>query len=348
MNYTRRRVLRDAARVSFGLAASSSLPFLTTSRLWGSPTPGHFKPGIRIFFIGAWIFCKDPIATADGGEGMLAVTANFPDVCHRFPYGVWRGHRDFDLNPSLSANPTCPPSQTRNAHSVVIPKYTKNRKCSRDLFCDACQDATNNNNFNFFGYSDKKHEMCIDFTRNDIRVISLPIPTRMIVGDFVEKSYINNNDKTHPFHHRYSGDTGDDDHSYAVAAAHIFEYDDAAKLQFDDGLVIDHGSRCSHGDFHFHTVPVGHVCEDHTEKMLKNLISLISPLDSGCFSLYRTAQPSGALVPPVRGPFVPKSVDSSELALPLKREHATLDPDCGRIGKLASCAVSFGVSGPPQ
>ncbi len=105
MNYSRRNFLRDVTRVSVGLAAGSSEPFLTgcERKTWGPENPACFKPGIRIFFIGAWLFCKDCIVN----PGLLAIAQDMPRLGHSFPYGIWPGSQGINNNPSLGENPTC-------------------------------------------------------------------------------------------------------------------------------------------------------------------------------------------------------------------------------------------------
>lgn len=330
--------------MSLGLAASSSLPFLTgCHRGWGAGHPATFNPGIRIFFIGAWIFCADPL-----GGGMLAVAVDMPCLKHTFPYGVWPGPEGINQNESLQEIPTCNSHDDRNAYPLTLPGFQPPYSSVSEFFASACPAS-----FNYF--ENAKGDMHIDFTHRGIRVISFPLATSMITADITPGCVINNNDDTHQFHKYPSGAArckysyqvptvrtpSNSNCSYEIATAHIFEYDGAHALTFKDKAMIEQDSKGHRADFHFHTVPPAYAPPGHTSEMFFNLISTIPALKGADFSL------SGMKYRPVAGPCVPDCVDASELTLP---PGAVAEPPPGyhfpQHGSLASCAApGFGYNG---
>jgi len=341
MNYTRRRVLRNAARVSLGLAASSSLAFLNSPPALGAvPNPSQFNFGIRIFFIGAWIFCSDP-----AGGGMLAVTADFPTPVHDFPYGVWP-----KLTKSLAPNcSTCMPS---TPYPITLPGFTSPHSSITDLFVNGCST-----NFNYFDNS--ANDLSIDRTNKQIRMISLPFPTFMVTADTYTSSYITNADVNHSFH-GFSG-SGGNVNSNVISTAHILEYDGASALEFNGTRRISAPHPDSRANFHFHTVPPETTPDAmHSLRMFRNLISLIPKLSPDNFT------PNFVDTNLQTGSNVPANVGSDELAFPrniilngteakeamVPGKQNAKKPNGKPVllrGTLASCALSgFGVNNPPS
>ena len=264
MNYTRRQILRDTARVSAGLATSSSLPFLTgCEQKWGPKNPSCFKPGIRIFFIGAWLFCKDPMSDTS----MLAVTRDMECMSHTFPYGVWPGREGISGSASLAENPVCSGITSadikRYAYPVTVPKFVSSFQKVKDLF------ASSSNECSFLYFENALGDLQIDFTKPGIRVISLPIPARIITADFPPNSTLANRDDKHPIHCPNGRSTTSI--SNLAASAHIFDYEGASLLTFNGDPVISQGSSNHKSNFHFHTVPPGYAPHDHAALMFKNL-----------------------------------------------------------------------------
>ncbi len=321
MTYTRRKILADAARMSLGAAAtSSSLPFLSGCCKRPKPDPmcvadnrAEFCPGVRVFFIGAWLFCDDPI-----GKGILAITRNMPDMRHRFPYGVWQGNDGFDDNSRLlDANPSAP-NVPRNAYPVTLPAFDGGFGCIQDLF----EDAGKNCSMTYL--ANPKHDITPDFTSAHIRVISIPFPTRLITAGFAQDSYVMDSDDKHPIH---SPGNPHDTKSGPVATTHIFEYIGASSLTFNGEQEITSGSIGYQANFHFHTVPP-HALDkpdpNHPVEMFANLMSLIG-LDTTKVKLV-FPHPDAK---PFRGSHVPKSVEDIELEIPYRFQI---------IGTTASCA----------
>jgi hypothetical protein len=323
MTYTRRMVLREAARLSLGAAASTTLPFLTGCNQKPRPDPNCIAPdmstfclGIRVFFIGGWLFCKDPI-----GKGMLAITHDMfcQGKSHTFPYGVWQNDGNFDNSaPKLSPNPTAAGSQ-RNAYTVTLPGFKNCFESVTDLFSDAgtrCQ-------MSYIG--NPKQDLKPDFRFPLIRVVSMPFPTRLITAGFSPSSYVNDTDQGHWIH---SPGGAHATKSGEVAATHIFEYMGASSLNFNGQQVIAAPSTDYNGDFHFHTVPpigLDQTDPTHPQEMFALLMSIIG-LDSKQIKLvmpYPAAKPK-------RGRNVPKCVQDLELEIIYEN---------GLLGNTASCAA---------
>ncbi len=332
MNYTRRSVLRNAARISIGLAASSSLPLLSGCHHgWGPGHPATFSPGIRIFFIGAWIFCTDPL-----GDQLLAVTVDMASMKHTFPYGVWPGDEGINQNESLQANPSCGSPTQRNAYPVTISNFKSNYQCGGAVFSDACD------NFRFNYFQNEGGKLSILFNTPGIRVVSFPFPTRMITANTFLNSNVTNRSGAHYFHVK-GGATTSNVSDY-VASAHIFEYENASTLTFNDAVMIEQGSKRYRSDFHFHTVPPKGTQQSHSQDMLRNLLSSISPLEPGKFDLNLPDQDAS----PSAGAYVPNCVDASELTLPRGSEDASKGTHIPFHADLASCAApGLGINDPP-
>jgi hypothetical protein len=319
-SYTRRMVLRDAARWSLAATASSALPFLTGCPRKPKPDPNcigdnrkAFCPGIRVFFIGAWLFCKDPVTT-----GMLALTRDMsdPKMSHRFPYGVWQGNAGFDQNPDqLCPNPSAPGSP-RNAYPVTLPGFDNGFESIDDLFADAVRSCS-------MSYiSNPNRDINPDFTSANIRVISIPFPTRLITAGFAPSSCITSSDENHPIH---SPTSSTDTKSGEVAATYIFEYMGANSLAFNGQQRIASPSTDFPANFHFHTVPpIGSTNADpnHPVKMFANLMSLVGLDKVKLLMPYPHVKPKA-------GNHRPDCVNELELDIPFESV---------RVGDTASCA----------
>jgi hypothetical protein len=327
MDYSRRNFVRDVTRVSVGLAAGSSLPFLTgcERKIWGSKNPACFQPGIRIFFIGAWLFCKDSIVD----PGLLAIAQDMPGLGHSFPYGIWPGPQGMDNNPSLGENPTSGIHVARNAYPVSLLSFQSPYKSVKALFAGGCTK--------YFQYFENVNgDLTPTFNKPGIRVISFPLPTRVIAADLLRGSYVSDKDQNHKIKST--------DNSGTFATAHIFEYEGASLLTFNGQPMVAHGTRDSLSNFHFHTVPPPYAPPDHASRMFKNLISVIAPLNTDDFSL-TVPDPDR---PPEAGEFIPNCVEPEELTLPpnAKKEERTEGYHFPFHHTTASCAAaSVSISG---
>ncbi|MEI9980898.1 MAG: hypothetical protein WDN23_18215 [Edaphobacter sp.] len=303
------------------LTAGSSLPFLTGCHRKPKPDPmcigdnrPTFCPGVRVFFIGAWLFLNDPV-----GKGILAITRNMPSMRHTFPYGVWPGDGGgFDgTAPHLHANPSAP-GVPRNAYPVTLPGFNNGFGSINDL----CKDAGSNCSMSYI--SNPKRDLIPDFTSAHIRVVSVPFPTRLITAGFIKDAYVSDSDENHPIH---SPTSSKDTKSGALATTHVFEYMGASALTFNGEQKIKSGSTGYQSDFHFHTVPPpdpDKTNPNHASEMFANLISL-----TGLDQTKVTLVMPHPYAKPDRGFHVPASVTNLQLEIP---HDETL------IGDTASCA----------
>lgn len=329
MLYTRRRILRDAARVS-AVAAASSLPLLAgwdgcqpaspppPAPPWGTMTGPPFVSGVRVFFIGAWLFFGE-----QDKSGMLAVTLDMSSERHTFPYGIWKPKVDFNGNPSLCANPAAA-GQKRNAYPVSVGGFKPIYSCAQDVF----KDADKNCWFNYI--KNDKVDLALNPSLSDIRVISLPYPTRIFPVDLIVAAHVTDADGAHPLNRPTNG--------YGFAAGHVFDYQGASSLSFNNAQVIASPSTGSDADFHFRTVPPKPSSAGHTQRMFRNLLNVVSGLKTSDFSLVMPLNP-----PQYAGPFVPQSVTMDELAMEggKSTDHSGA-PRWAFIGDTAGCAATGG------
>lgn len=263
MSYTRRVVIRDAAVLSLA-GVSGFSPFLTGCH--GS----RFADGIRIFFEGAWLFCAHPTDPSQ----MFAVTLN-PTKCvvplpecqqvqppnpdpstlkHIFPYGIWDEIPDWDerhtqtqLTPTPCAQ--CSPGQACSMpvpHRVyVLGNWSKSCKDVDALF----KDADTRSRFTYF-LNQGRPSCTVVWNTPELRVISLPLPNRIIPAAFRVGADIDDPDGLLN-KHGGSSDTG-------IATTHIFDYPGARSMLFvplaGEPVEMSKGRKYK-SDFHFHTVP---------------------------------------------------------------------------------------------
>jgi hypothetical protein len=329
MLYTRRSVLRDATLISIAGAAAAS-PLLT-----GCDRNKHFADGIRVFFAGAWIFCADPfnpslmravalnpteITSNDSNPGSASSSPNM-EMNHIFPYGVWneedrwdRKHGNLPRNLPSSAGYTLVP------YPVTV-VGTKQPACNVDqLF------GTANSSSRFTYLPNAGRNFSLKWTSTGLRVISLPLPTRIIPAAFRTDARIDANG-----HMQQCGNTKD----LGVATTHIFVYDGASSLTFTPPDAI--AQHMSHGtdfraDYHFHTVP-DNPCppKDHDVLMFGYMLENIDKFPYKEVTLI----PSGDRV--ARGASVPSLVTKGELEIVSRHPK-----DCPRIIDLASCGSGGG------
>ena len=147
-----------------------------------------------------------------------------------------------------------------------------------DLFKDAASKCS-------MSYiSNPKRDLTPDFTSAHIRVISIPFPTRLISGGFIQNAHISSSDDKHPIH---SPSSSRDTKSGPLATTYVFEYMGASSLTFNGEQKILSGSTGYQGDFHFHTVPPRGLSQTHSHHpidMFANLVSLVG-LDSSKVTL---------------------------------------------------------------
>jgi hypothetical protein len=313
MLHTRRRILRDTSRLILGAAATSSFPNLLCSQ----PNDVWIQ-GVRIFFIGTWLFCKDPQTTS----GLLAITVD-GGMGHLFPYGAWKP-LGINLNPGLAPNPA-PAHGPRKSYDVMVTGTTSPALSLGALF----SDAQKNCDFNYI-----PTDLPLNFTAGDIRVISIPLPTKLLVAGILPNGATITTDQ------QLLG-------SGRAAVAHVFDYQGASALTFMGGTT--NASTQSGANFHFHTVSSS--CAYHGPMMFKALINKVL----GNYNIKLNATESTS--PPILGTCVPAGFDINELDPPTpgpciqhkaeKESHTKSYVDrTGLTHTTASCAGgSLGVGG---
>ena len=283
MSYTRRRVLRDAVSVSLATAAHSAFPLLS----YGATRPPSFAPGVRIFFIGTWLFCQDPVKDQMGREQLLAITID-DGMGHNFPYGPWNGP-SFDQGNGLSQNPT--PSGPRHAYQVNVAGTSNPAPSVQKLFTTAYKTC------NFTYASIPAGGFPPKLNAGDIRVISIPLPTTLYVGNFTSGAISSTDGANYPI----TGGT--------AATAHVFEYL-GGTLTYQDatlGHISLPPGQDSKAHFHFHTVP--NDCTCHGPKMFGDLINTVFPMEKRAINLIAPCDDSK----PDPGSYLPTTVTDDEL-----------------------------------
>lgn len=264
MPYTRRDLIRDAALISATGAVAGS-PFAL-----GVRKKSQFV-GVRVFFCGSWIFCSN------GADGLYAIAKDIFEAdgssTHFFPFGKWQKTTvPFDKSmPQLAANPAkCGGAKNVAPFMISIPDWSNTLSVST-IFQQAQQDVP----FAYFNNKpDATSNKCpikLDFTACGLRVISLPIPTRICGAGYLTTATINDNSQSilnNPSSHNQSVS--------GVATTHIFEYEGADCLTFKTADVVDTMRAVdpiSH--YHFHTVPRKNM-GGHGPAMFHNLLGLLS------------------------------------------------------------------------
>ena len=191
----------------------------------------------------------------------------------------------------------------RNAYPVELPNFHSPYKSVKDLFATGCSK--------YFQYFENANgDLKPIFNKSGIRVISFPLPTRVIAADLLRGSSVTDKDQNHKIKST--------DGSGIFATAHIFEYEGASLLTFNGQPMVAHGTNDSLSNFHFHTVPPPYAPPDHASRMFKNLISVIGPLNPDNFAL-TVPDPDR---PPDAGEFIPNCVEPEELTLPSNAKKA--------------------------
>jgi len=335
MPYTRRDLIRDAALISVTAAVAAAPSAFGKNKKRkvaypaSPPNPANFNPGVRIFFVGSWLFCAGPQNT----NLMWAVGRNFNFSAqkkqHIFPYGAWPKTGGIDDNST-----SLPSNDTDSPYSVSVTNYRQNHKDVDDLF-----GATRAEGFTYFPNTDG--DMRFNKMAQYLRIISVPIPTQIIAAAFLDEAYISYNDNV-------AITTPSEDDDFGIPTAHIFDYQGPqAQLNFQPppGSLINyltdtpssinlHSGTDYASNLHFHTV-LGPKLKDwssHPQEMFTNLLNIVpsksAKFGSGDLTL---STPSTNLYP---GDYVPITVDPSELETLIR----SMD--------LAGCAGgSFGVGG---
>jgi len=338
MPYTRRDLIRDAALIA-ATGAAAGLPFAFPKKPGNHSTPTltppkQFDSGVRIFFCGSWLFCADP-----KNKGyMWAICRDMSTMAHNFPYGAW------DSNKGIDGNGTSLPCNTGGGLYAV--SVTGFQSLSAKPSVDDLFGAASKEGLSYFPNSDG--DLAINQRAGNLRIISVPIPTKMTLAAYLPGAYINHNDNA-PINTPNSIST------LGIPTAHIFEYiqdstsSAPASLTFQPppGSIV--GSPKGQpqqisltagltyaSDLHFHTIPCTSTNDPtHAPRMFTNLMNVVSSKSAAFGSGDLALVPSTS--DPNRGPYVPCSVDKYELEI---KEVAT------KLGNVASCAGgAVGVGG---
>jgi len=285
MFYTRRKLLRDAATASLAATASSAFPVLSQA----SPRrAASFPQGVRIFFIGTWLFCKDPQPGKDGKEQMLAITLDHPPG-HDFPYGPWMDAA-FDKNArKLLDNVTEKERAFRVAVNGFTPQYTTTQK----LFDDA------SSNCEFISVRCAQGDSDPMIGQPDVRAISIPLPTNLYTGVFINGHTISTADSNT---YKITGNR--------AATGHVFEYEQGAIWAAQSSNAINSTVPDGfQGSFHFRTVPTD--CMYHGPEMLTELLHRVFNIPRKEIQLNPPCEDDTTT--PCRGKYLPSSVTNDEL-----------------------------------
>lgn len=271
MSYSRRKLLRDGAVSCLAGAVSSSVPFISSCKsnpqpepqpkLQPAPKPTSFSFGIRIFFIGAWLFTPDTTTDANDTR-IFALSMDLDPNMHHFRYGPYKqGIKGKDLKATGIGKP----------HKITI-ENTSSKATVTSLF----QAASETQTFMWIQSLAIKADSDIGkigHVNKRLRRISVPRPDQILTADFLDGSYIDDKSKLlhKPVPNQALGTAG-------APSAFIFNYLDASKLtaDFDTKNPVS-GATDSSGDYHLRVVPhfSGPCNEQHAADMFSNLASLI-------------------------------------------------------------------------
>jgi len=302
---SRRELLKNVSYLGVGSLVTRTMPALGAC----GPNPQGFQNGIRLFFIGSWLFLDDP---KNPGKSLLAVTRNLPLVSHSFPCGVWPDAGGINGKPSLKANPSN--ATADGAYPVSVGGKTNSSPSVKKLFEDAAQ------HYGFVYVTNPNLDLKFTFTSKYLRIIRIQqLPTRIVTADIISGSSIDTQNGSYP-----ASSVG------PLSAAHILDYENGSSLSFNGQQEIASGSQLHNADYHFHTVPPSGALQGHGARMLKSLLGSVTGLKSAAIVIPDTD--------PDRGPYVPCSVDQSELATSSRRHHQSEGAQHGLINNTASCA----------
>jgi hypothetical protein len=287
---SRRTLLRDAALLSAGAAIAPLTAGARSGQTAVSSTPPPFA-GFRVFFEGAWLFCDDR------NGGMYAISREMNPgpgyLPHTFPYGVWQQPGFDQSHPSLRENPKAVNGEAR-PYLLTLKNYKAPGSSCTKPFSDAVNHASGP--FNYLMNSDKSIQVNLKCGR--LRVIALPIPSKIIPLGFVPPASIQ--DASGKLLAKRNSqmpvcvDKG-------LPTTHVFEYAGAEGLQFEtpsDELSLQPGSM----NLHFHSVPIDsydpHARTDHGPAMFSNLLEVLQTSGAQLSGLtYSNPSPGAWAVP---------------------------------------------------
>lgn len=266
MNTSRRSMLRNTALLSLGAAVQPRL--LVPGAFAQDPQKVKtISAGVRVIFAGSWLFCgikKEP-------GFMYAVARDMEGSAHPhiFPYGVWhKGYENgmrFDRqNPSVPASYSATTDRVTE-HPVTIGGYSPADQTLASIF------AETQNWENSFTYIDNtsntNYELDLNPRVKGIRIIKLPIPTRIHATAILNDAKVQGSQSINVSRKADKG----------LSVTHIFEYDAAQSVQFADHPQEHVDDQRPIVNFHIHTVvkDVGDV-KDHSADMFANLMGVLT------------------------------------------------------------------------
>jgi hypothetical protein len=317
MFYSRRKLLRDSAVSCLAGAVATSVPLMagckadtqTNPKVAAAQVPADFGSGIRIFFIGAWLFTRDP-DYADSSR-ILALSLDMNPVMHDFPYGKYQQGMN-------TTGPWLTPSGYQKSYKVTVD--TTSILTITGLFKDAAEKRT----FMWVPSVTIKSDLSkIKNVDKRLMKISVPIPNQIVTSDFLEKSSV----VAEPglLHRPVSDDTG-------APAAFIFDYQKAKNLSVDyDSQFSMEGGPTSASDYHFRVVPKDCPPSYHATMMFANLMHHLVE--------WNNAEPVLEMSIPEKidhGKYVPSGVTDEELDIPNSSQP------CTRSMRTGACAGGGG------
>jgi len=226
---------------------------------------------------------------------------------HNYPYGVWDKYEGWDQRmPYLPPNPIAQPISAVVPYTASVFGHYIRRYKTVDTLLRA---ANTSSRLLYIKNSDRSYQ--VDWSCPALRVISLPLPTKLIPAGFRTNASISDNNSTYTnIGSTTCGDNG-------VATSHIFEYSGASSFTFTTPGAKGGTEQMIHGtnyesDFHFHTVPsANQLPPDHDAMMFHVLLSAIKSFPCDKVSL-KTPDDSAFTI----GKQLPASVGRPELELP--------------------------------
>jgi hypothetical protein len=192
-------------------------------------------------------------------------------MAHKFTYGPWDENLGIDGNTPLSENPQS--ANGKNPYAVKVKGFTTGAANVAALF----QNTVDKNPF--FYIKNDVNDIRVDISKSNLRIISMPIPARIIPATFRPWAFVN-------YASNVPVATSGHYPAMGVPTTHIFEYPGAQGLTFDApvGQVgISQPATDFTADFHFHVLPINSDHTDHGPEMFAHISEVIVS-QSGTFS----------------------------------------------------------------
>jgi hypothetical protein len=232
---------------------------------------------------------------------MRAVTRDIATELHFFSYGRW----DSNWNEAADGNLPQLPEYTNT--TVPPPAVTVTDFSSPTAINTVFSDAQRDSPFTYLRANKQKY--AIKWDTPGIRVVSMPIPTRIIPAGYNTSARINDpNGRCQ----KYPGTCKD----IGVATTHIFEYENAGSLTFglDPNNTLTQ-AQDSTADYHFHTVPMPQGTSADPNAASLMFQAMLQLIDKDFPDTDITLTPPTLGNPIEMGPNVPNCVEPQELEI---------------------------------